>query len=163
MGSFFTGLHEFGYLPSLAAVFDWLFSEHRFDGAIWNSNAKGRFTKELKRLDGFGSSSFLTKSAMNEYPVLKDRRNRKRKPYALFSSGGSIGESFVRHIRNAIAHGHAELYKVKGCLYIQMTDYDVRGNQTAYISMPLAYLNDIRIIYSNLEKSQTKSRKTNRS
>lgn len=44
-----------------------------------------------------------------------------------------------------------------------MTDYDVRGNQTAYISMPLAYLNDIRIIYSNLEKSQKKSRKTNRS
>ena len=122
---------------------------------------KSKFTKRVKRLNGFGDTTFMKKTNDIAYPVIQTKRNRKRKPYALFSSSGSLGQDFVRHVRNAIAHGRVEVYKSNGSDYLEMTDIGTHG-QTAYIAMPVNYLHSLYRIYlevSGNSQSRQKGKK----
>lgn len=97
-----------------------------------------------------GSESFNRKSKMMKYPVFASKRNRKKKPIAVISSNGSLGVDLVRHIRNGIAHGNAELYRANALDYIEIKDFGLKG-QTAYIAIPLPYLSRLYCIYQGIE------------
>ena len=95
-------------------------------------------------------SIFARKTGGNVYPEIRSKRNRKRQPYAIFSSSGSLGQDFIRHIRNGIAHGQAEFYKVKEADYIQIIDKGAKG-QSAFIAMPISHLERIHQIHQEID------------
>ena len=115
------------------------------------------------RLNGFSKATFKKKVSTESYPKLRTKRNRHRKPFAMFSSSGSLGQDFVRHIRNGIAHGHAEVYKAAGVDYVEITDYmkgkDTDPIQTAYIAIPLSYLDSILRLYREVEEGSSHQKK----
>lgn len=164
MNTFFQQTITDRLLSDAPAVFDWLLSDERFTDSNWDSIKKSKFTKRVKRLNGFGDTTFMKKTNDIAYPVIQTKRNRKRKPYALFSSSGSLGQDFVRHVRNAIAHGRVEVYKSNGSDYLEMTDIGTHG-QTAYIAMPVNYLHSLYRIYlevSGNSQSRQKGKKRHR-
>lgn len=158
MKGFFRQTLDGHLLNDAPSLFDWLFDDEKFEGSKWDANAKRKFTNKIQRIDGFGKSTFKKKTRRDAYPEIRTTRNRLRKPYALFSSGGSMGQDFVRHIRNGIAHGHVDLYKVNGTDYVQLTDKG-RNGQTSYIVMPLTYLETIHRLYMETEDSLAGNRK----
>lgn len=158
MGSFFKQVYEKKLLKDAPAFYDWLFDDTRFTGAPWDAEGKGKFTKKLKHLGGFGNRTFKRKTKADSYPVIRTKRNRKRKPFALFSCDGSEGQAFVRHVRNAIAHGQAEIYTVDEIDYAELRDFGKYG-QTSYIAMPVSYLDSIYLIYREVEVGKSSDRK----
>lgn len=162
MSTFFRQTIEHGLLSDAPAVFDWLLSDERFTGSNWDSMKKRKLTNRVKRLNGFGDTTFMKKTNDIAYPVIQTKRNRKRKPYALFSSSGSLGQDFVRHVRSAIAHGRVEVYKSNGSDYLEMTDIRTHG-QTGYIAMPVNYSHSLYRIYlevsSNCQSRQKGKRR----
>ncbi len=158
MGSFFQQVDEKKLLEDAPALYDWLVDDARFTGTPWDAVSKGRFTKKLKRLEGFGDRTFKRKTNADSYPVIRTKRNRKRTPFALFSCDGSEGQEFVRHVRNAIAHGQVEIYMVNGKAYAELRDFGKYG-QTSYIAMPVGYLDSIYRIYREVEVGKTNNQK----
>ena len=150
---FFKDLQSYDVCLDVADILDWLLTEHRFDSPNWNQTMKGRFTKRLKRLEGFDGDRFAKKDRGHPYPRMASARNRKRKPLAVFSSRRSLGEDFVRHVRNGIAHGHATCYTANRVPYVEIRDYN-RGSQTAFVAMPIEYLGRIRRIYVEVEEGR---------
>lgn len=154
MNTFFYKLDSKGLIPELSRCFDWLLSDERFQKACWDKTTKGRFTKALRKLDGMDAQNFNRKSKNHKYPVFASKRNRKKRPHVVISSNGSLGVDLVRHIRNGIAHGNANLYSANGTDYVEIYDYKNRG-QTAYIALPISYLNEIFRIYQSIEAECT--------
>jgi len=151
MGSFFKEVEARQALPNAAAIFDWLLDDNRFQGNSWTKNNKAKFTKQVKRLDGFSDKAFRKKTSNEAYPAAcGGKRNRRMKPYALFSVGSSLGVDFVRHIRNAIAHGHINLYTSGNQTYLEAIDYSRNKAQSSYIAMPITYLESIFNIYHSI-------------
>ena len=159
MNDFFQNVMGEHLLNSAPAMFDWLFDDGKFDGPIWSTGTKRKFSNRVMKLEGFGKTTFKRKTARESYPETRAKRNRPKKPYAIFSSGGSLGQDFVRHIRNGIAHGNARLFKSGTVDYIEIYDYGSKEQQTAYIVMPLVNLSRIYSIYLDVSKSVTNRKK----
>ena len=98
-----------------------------------------------------GTEAFNRKSRSLKYPAFRSKRNRKKKPFAVISSSGSLGVDLVRHIRNGIAHGNADLYTANTLDFIEVKDFGLKG-QTAFIAVPLSYLFSIYRIYREIER-----------
>lgn len=159
MGSFFTEIFEHELLTKAPIVFDWLFDEKKFESPAWNAKKKAKFTKSLKRLEGFGKGNFRKSEKMEKYPDVLPECGEQPIPFALFSSSNSVGQDFVRHVRNAIAHGNAEIRKVKGSYFCEFRDYQAgRKMQTAYIAIPANYLERIYKSYKDVEKERDNER-----
>ncbi len=62
MGSFFQQVDEKKLLEDAPVLYDWLFNDARFTGTPWDAVGKGRFTKKLKCLEGFGDRTFKRKT-----------------------------------------------------------------------------------------------------
>ena len=82
--------------------------------------------------------------------------------YVKMTEDGSVGESFVRHIRNGIAHGNTEIVRQKqdenkdAITILEIYDYKIfKGNhtQTAYIKMPVNELVDIYRLYIEIQEN----------
>jgi hypothetical protein len=151
MGAFFRTAIGDHLLNDAPAILDWLFDDKKFNNKHWTMGTKRKLTNRISKLDGFSPSAFAKKTGGNEYPKIQSKRNRKRQPYAIFSSSESLGQDFIRHIRNGIAHGQAEFYNVKGVSYIQITDKGTKG-QSAFIAMPISHLERIYQIYQEINK-----------
>ena len=68
-------------------------------------------------------------------------------------NGKSEGRDWVRHIRNAIAHGNVNVRKIKGEPILEMRDFQPdKKKQTAYILIPICYLDLIKKAYKNVGK-----------
>lgn len=150
MGTLFQDLSRRGLPPELPCLLDWLFDDKRFQGDCWDQTAKATFTKRIRGLEGMGIGAFNRKSKSLRYPVFASKRNRKKKPLAVISSSGSLGVDLVRHIRNGLAHGSAEIYTANALDFIEVKDFSRKG-QTAYIAVPLSYLFRIYRIYKEIE------------
>lgn len=159
MGTLFHDVESKHLEPNWAFIIDWLFDETRFESDSWNSNAKGRFTRAISSSRFFDESSFGKKTRVHKYPIYNSKRNRKKKPFAVFSSRESLGVDFLKHIRNGIAHGNAEWYTANGKDYIQIRDSH-NGHQTGFIAIPISYLNEFRLIYVNIENQASRSTST---
>lgn len=162
MSNFFETVIAEHLLDNMPTILDWLFNDKKFNGSNWTSGTKRKFTNKVMRLEGFGKATFKKKTSGESYPEIRTKRNRLRKPYAMFSSNGSLGQDFVRHIRNGIAHGHAEVYKAAGVGYVEITDWGKKDGglvQTAHISIPLSYLDSILRLYREVEEGSSHQKK----
>ena len=82
------------------------------------------------------------------------------------AKGSSEGRDWLRHIRNAIAHGKVRvIYKAdagKSGMLLELLDFGKaetgEGDQTAYMLIPLEYLADIHKLYFEKEKQWKKNR-----
>jgi hypothetical protein len=151
MGAFFRTAIGDHLLNDAPAILDWLFDDKKFESKHWTRGAKRKLTNQISELYGCPSSIFARKTGGNVYPEIRSKRNRKRQPYAIFSSSESLGQDFIRHIRNGIAHGQAKFYNVKGVSYIQIADKGTKG-QSAFIAMPTSHLERIYQIYQEIDK-----------
>ncbi|MBP3884459.1 MAG: hypothetical protein J6D54_05925 [Olsenella sp.] len=153
MASFFEEFSDRLPPGRLFEVLDWLFDDRRFSPSVWGRGERAKFTKRIKKLDGFGDMSFGYKSKKLVYPRLPSEQSHLKKTYAVFSKQlGSQGADFVRHIRNGIAHGHASLYTVGSNTFIEIRDYGRGGTPSAFIAMPAAFISDTLDIYRRIEQ-----------
>lgn len=152
MTKLFADLSNEGLLDHWAKIFDWLFDDDRFSiEKGWSSGRVGAFAKNAKRLPFFGENTYQYAAQKN---LKIPRPNTARKSICFIHANGS-GEAkdIVRHIRNGVAHGNAQIYKTEGVLYIEIRDYSFSQKQTAYINMPLHYIADMYAICQNIESA----------
>ena len=151
-----------------APILDWLFDDLKFsEGRNWNGGYTSSYTKKLKKLKYLSEKEKRVHHGpcqIDDFPNQSGKKGRKRAPYIVMSSRDSFARDLIRHIRNGIAHGEAEISKVKDNLYIEITDYFDKTQkpekQTAYLFLPLAYITEFYKIYDEMNKSimRTKSK-----
>ena len=127
---------------------DWFLNGKFFEPSHrWTKKRKDSFTRRISKLIEkecqTGSASTLDFTPINHHSKQKK---------TVFTDGNGKGLSFLKHIRNGIAHGHANLYFPK-TPYIEIRDYQKSGEQTAYFYIPLDYLTKIIKIYRFVETS----------
>ena len=148
MAKLFDRLVNEGLYNEWASLLDWLLDDSRFEK--WSSGYVGSFTKKIKRLDGIGDNTYFYDSARNlRFPL----KNDPKRLLIMMCMGDSEGKDLVRHIRNGIAHGKATISKYNGILYIEIIDYSKLNVQSAYMYMPVNFINQIHKIYTDVEKS----------
>ena len=103
-----------------------------------DQHQKSKLIKLIKKYDGFSKETFVC--ATNHSFLTQD--TNKMKIYFLFTKSEGECESLLKHLRNAIAHKHVDIFKCKRTFYVKGFDC-VRKNITAYFSMPLNYLDKI--------------------
>lgn len=150
----FSQLSEMRLIEEWVPVLDWLLDDSRFSAEHgWNQQKKTSFTNEVKKR--FDNNWIITK--------LKDATwepQPQMTHYVKMTKYGSVGESFVRHIRNGIAHGNTEIVRQKqdenkdAITILEIYDYS-EGNQaqTAYIKMPINELVDIYRLYIEIQEN----------
>ena len=157
MSKFFDRLVSEGVYNEWYEILDWLFDD-KFKN--WTKGQIGCFTKQVKKLPKIGKKTYQAGSVKNlVFPKTMDEHKLLK---IIISKTGSEGRDIVRHIRNGIAHGRTRIYKPNGILHIEITDYkdESRKKQTAYIYMPLNYINEILKIYKSIEKTVKKESST---
>ena len=151
MKTFFSRLLEESPGEEAACILGWLLNDDKFNGSIWDKASKTEFTSRIRSLEGFGDSKWFSKKSKSVgYPTSASQFGGNLRPYALFSSGSSLGQDFVRHIRNGVAHGHVRCLTNGNTNYIELTDWGSKG-QSAFVLMPLSYIKDIFLIYRQMD------------
>lgn len=152
MGKFFQQLMQESLIVDWAETLDWLLDDNRFDkNEGWTCQYVGSFTKKIKKMPGFSSETFIY--ATKAEVVFPDSDDKKY-PFVVMKKDDGQGRNFIRHIRNGIAHGKAEVFKRDGKLLIRIIDYGKVGVQTAYICMPVDYIKEAHKFYRDVEKSK---------
>lgn len=154
MAKLFDRLVNEGLYNEWASLLDWLLDDSRFRN--WSSGYVGSFTKKVKRLPHIGSNTYFYDRANNLSFPSKDST---KKFLIMMCKGDSEAKDLVRHIRNGIAHGKAEISKYEGTLYIEIIDYTKAGVQSAYLYIPVDYINKIHKVYIEVEKSMLNNKK----
>lgn len=157
MSNFFCKLVDIQLIEKWAYTLDWLFDDNKFSKVIgWNTGHVSAFTKAIKRLPHFSINNYYyVKRDTIIFPKSGDRFHT---PTFYMKKGDSEGKDLVRHIRNGIAHGRTNFYTVKSELYIEICDFGKEGNgyvnkQTAFLAMPMSYIQDICKLYMDREKA----------
>ena len=153
MAKLFEKLADIGVYAEWAPLLDWLFDDNKFDN--WSSGYVGSLSKKIKRLEFFGDNNYVydTYKSIN-YPNEKDKKSIK----VIMTRGDGEAKDIIRHIRNGIAHGKSTIYKTKGTTFIEILDYNMKKQQTAYIYIPLEYISRIFTLFNDVEKSKNNDR-----
>lgn len=154
MSKLFNTLVSESLIIKWAEMLDWLFDDERFsDKKGWTSGYIGSFTKKVKKLPGIGKNNYSYEAIKNlSFPSSKFKNIQ-----IVHSKGEGEGKDLIRHIRNGIAHGKTEIKKEKDILYIEILDYNKKGEQTAFICIPLNHILEIYNVYREVEKSKNSS------
>lgn len=160
MSSFFESLEEKNMFADWASTLDWLVDDKKFSAEKgWSSGYVGSLAKRVKKLSGFseGSTYICTAIKNLHFPVENKIING---PYAIFSDGDGEAKSFIKHIRNGIAHGNSSCFIRKGELYIEIKDYSDSSHkhQTAYFFFPASYVVQVHDLYLKVKKSINKAK-----
>lgn len=159
----FQDLQTNNQIEKWVPLLDWLLSNNRFSKEKgWDAQRKSRFTKRLKNLSGISKDGWrvqAAKKAVWEFDKTEDIQ-------VVMNSDNAEGESFVRHIRNGIAHGSVHIEKLNGKLYMDIEDYkdDSHKMQTAHMWMPVDTMFDVHKLYFEIEKQkiEEKTKATNK-
>ncbi|MBQ7265580.1 MAG: hypothetical protein IJS61_05725 [Firmicutes bacterium] len=150
MSKFFNNLVNIGLLNDWATILDWLFDDNKFDSKKWSSGYVGSFSKKIKKFDYIGKNNFIYDKRDN---ILFQNTIDKENPIIIkMIRGDSAGKDFVRHIRNGIAHGCNSFHVIKEKTYIKILDYNRKKEQTAYIIIPIEYIEQLYNIYASIEQ-----------
>lgn len=166
MGNFFSQLANYELISTWADTLDWLLDDRRFSTADgWTTGYVGAFTKNIKKLPHFSDKNYHYGSAKNiNFPNVTKSKNKPKKPTFYLAKHECEGRDIVRHIRNGIAHGNAQIYHVGKDFYIEILDYRSDKQQTAYIAIPLDYITEIHRLYEiklkAIKDNNTKRRKS---
>ena len=152
MSNLFAYLSNECLLDHWAKIFDWLFDDDRFSSEKgWSPSRIGAFAKKAKRLPFLGENTYQYAAQKN---LKIPQPNTARKSiYFIHANGSGEAKDIVRHIRNGVAHGNAQIYKTDGVIYIEIRDYSFSQKQTAYINMPLHHIEDMYAVYRNIESA----------
>ena len=170
MSNFFNQLVSENLISDWASTLDWLFDDLKFSRERnWNRGYTGFFTKRVRQIPGLNDKSecfIYSKIKHSDFPNQIKGRRRKRSTLIMISQGDSIARDLIRHIRNGIAHGQTQIYKVKEELYIEIIDYSDKSKtpekQTAFICIPLTYVTHFYKIYSEINTSIMNTKETDR-
>lgn len=159
---FFKALYEYNLYSKYAEILDWLLSDGKFDSSIWdNKNKVQAFTKAFYKFDGFTKDHSFHASMKNLAFPCAGSYDKQPVPTIYMSAGESYARDLLRHIRNGIAHGKAEVYAVKTELLIELLDFGKESSQengqTAYMVLPLEYIEKIYELYFLKEKTWKKN------
>ena len=135
-------------LVSYGRVIDWWLSEGKFED--WAKDDVGNLTKKLHLLQGFSKNRDLHYESAKR---LSFPKKAQRYPQVWISKGSSEGRDWVRHIRNGIAHGNVTVRANTAEPIVEIKDYmSDCTTQTAYILIPLKYLEQIMHLYDLVDK-----------
>lgn len=151
MGKLFSRLVEEGLYKDWASLLDWLFDDNRFQN--WSSGYVGALTKKIKRLPYIGNDTYFYDSAKN---LVFSKERTARNVLIMMTKGDGEAKDLIRHIRNSIAHGKTNVFKQNSELYVEIVDCLKNGNQSAYMYMPINYINKIYKLYQDVKKSKDK-------
>lgn len=170
--NFYTQLLKLELFDNYAAVLDWLFDDDKFDSSRgWNGGYISSYTKKWKKQLGFCDENNIMEI---KNPRLFFNNKTKKRLYSqriCMNSTNSISKDLVRHIRNGIAHGNAEIKNISSRgVVLTVIDYkkdgDIIEDQTAFICIKLDDLHLIKDIYDEVNKSKNNNkisgRKTNK-
>lgn len=140
---FISFLHDHRLISKYCKSIDRLLDDNRL--SLLDQHQKSKLIKLIKKYDGFSKETFVC--ATNHSFLTQD--TNKMKIYFLFTKSEGECESLLKHLRNAIAHKHVDIFKCKRTFYVKGFDC-FRKKTTAYFSMPLDYLNNIYSDYLSL-------------
>lgn len=159
MGKFFDRLVSENLFKEWASTLDWLFDDLKFSkDRNWNRGYTSTYTKKVKKLEYLSNDKQVIhgKCKSSDFPNQCKNKRKNLLPYIMMS-GKSFARDLTRHIRNGIAHGETAISKVKNELYIEIIDYSDKSKspekQTAYLFIPLSYINEFFRIYDEINKS----------
>ena len=125
---------------------DWLFDDKKFEKSLgWTKGPRRALTNYINRNI---SNIFVIKKGEKIIPPKNDI-------YAIFTSDDCESVSFVRHIRNSIAHNNTTIMTIKKLKYIHFKDYSSNSGsvQTADIVINMDVLMKIHQKYNLLRKT----------
>ena len=145
-----TYLDKQGILSSYAQTIDWWLAEGKFKG--WDARKVSAFTGKLHKLPKINTANIHHGARKG----LAFPKKASKYPQLFLAKDVSEGRDWIRHIRNAIAHGNTSARKhPDGTLLVEMKDYKSDGiTQTAYILIPIDYLKAIKEHYEKVKKSR---------
>lgn len=140
---FISFLQDHKLISKYSKSIDWLLDDNRL--CLLDQYQKTKLIKLIKKYKGFSKETFVC--ATDQSFLTQD--TDKMKICFLFTAGKSECESFLKHLRNAIAHKRVDIFKCKGIFYVKGFDC-YRKKKTASFSMPLVYLNRIYSDYLSI-------------
>lgn len=153
MEKLFERLANEGLLKDWAPLLDWLFDENRFQN--WSPGYIGSLTKKIKRLPRIGNDTYFYDQAKNlDFP-----NEHPKHILIMMTKGDSEARDLIRHIRNGVAHGRTNLIHQKDGWYIEIIDYSKPQSQSAYLYMPIDYINQIYGFYQDVKKKSNHKNK----
>ena len=153
MGKLFGKLVDEGLYKDWPSILDWLFDDNRFQD--WSSGYVGALTKKIKRLPHIGKDTYYYDYAKNlVFPTKSTIHN----VMIMMVKGDGEARDLIRHIRNGIAHGKTNVLKKNNELYIEIFDYSKDNKQSAYLFIPINYINQIHSLYQQVKKSKVRKK-----
>lgn len=162
MPGFFNSLVENSMIERWSDILDWIFDDEKFsDSKGWTKTKKARFAKRTNKLEKLKKENYIHSSA-KKLVLPESYYDKTKEDIIIIISGSRKSEDLVRHIRNGIAHGRTRCKRVNGEPYIEIYDYNAGNKPTAYIYMPLDYIQQIYKMYVSVQNSKVegKSRKS---
>lgn len=166
---FFKALNDYNLYYKYAEILDWLLSDGKFDVSIWdNKNKVQAFTKAFYKFERFSKEQSFHQSKKSLSFPCSGSYSQLYVPSIYMSAGESYARDLLRHIRNGIAHGNARVYDFENELLIELLDFGKESiydnGQTAYMLLPLEYIEKIYELYCLKEKTWKRSmlKKTNK-
>ncbi len=153
MAHLFRRLDEISIYQDWADLFDWLFDDNRFKN--WTSGYVGSLAKKIKRLPHVGNNTYRY-AKVDEVVFPTSQNNRTF--CILMTRGDGEAKDLIRHIRNGIAHGNAKIVNVSGERYIEILDYSKGGRQSAYLCIPVSYIQQIYQLYEDVNRGRIHNR-----
>ncbi len=127
-----------------APILDWIISS---DGDFfpksrhWNKTDVSHFTQSV---GGMLVRTRIVHAATKDIPFPK---RSAITPCIYIGQCDSFARDLLRHIRNSIAHGHAEFKRIKGKDMLELRDYGRSGLLSAYILMPADFPVSLYALY----------------
>lgn len=129
---------------------DWIFDDKKFEKSCG-------WTKGPRRI----LTNYINKSISSVFIIKKGNKivSPKGCMYAIFTSDECACVSFMRHIRNSIAHNNATIITSKKQKFIRFTDYsnNSRDVQTADIMISMDFLIKLQQKYSSTKIAPVES------
>ena len=128
------------------ANLDWIFDDKKFEKTLgWTKGPRRALTNYINK----NISNISTIKKGNKILAPKDGI------YAIFTSDDCVWVSFMRHIRNSIAHRNSTIITSKKQKYICFKDYsdNTRKIQTADIMISMDLLMGIKQKYASLKST----------
>lgn len=127
MEKFFKYLKSSALLNDFAEALDWLFDDQKFsEERNWNRGYVSKYTKKIKAQEHLSNAEnrvYYGKCIAKDF-----EKNDDRLPYITMKSGDSFARDLMRHIRNGIAHGNANIIIRNGIPTLKSTIILIKPN-----------------------------------
>ena len=161
MGDFFKGLEANGLFRRWASILDWLFDERKLcEQSGWSPSYTRSLSIAISGLlisQNIDCKTYSSKRQI-EYSLARPKR------YCVSIKGNGLTKTFLRHLRNGIAHGHCSLLKSGGTLCIKLFDYNGDATKpekmTAYLFIPLDFVKKVYSEYLSISNRGFPSKRT---